>query len=413
VQAFDADGRVEVVEFLAGSQLIGVATVAPFAITWSNVAPGAYSLWARVTDDDGAVTVTAPVTVTVKQSDQPPTVSITTPVTGDVFLAPATVTIRASCSDPDGSVTRVEFLAGQTLLGVAAGPPFEFHWNNVPAGSYLLTARATDNAGATSTSAPVSVTVTVTASAPEPSPPVDAAPAFYQGVNLGGPALTIEGHGWLSQAAALRAGLILNSAASFSAEYSFPVIPSPDAATLKMLSSAVWKPGTVAGQGLSLVHPLPRGDYLVYVYLIENYRDAYRVLDLRLEGVTAAAAIGELPLGSWKRYGPYPVSVNDGKLNIDLVNAGRGDPGLAGYTIFRASSADGPPPATPTSEAAFYQAINFGGPALTIAGGRWMSHVEATTAGLVLNTSVLRHLDARHRRWSGPALDPADCERQI
>jgi hypothetical protein len=45
------------------------------------------------------------------------------------------------------------------LLGTATTTPFTFTWNSVPAGSYTLTARATDDLGGTATSAPASVTV--------------------------------------------------------------------------------------------------------------------------------------------------------------------------------------------------------------------------------------------------------------
>jgi chitinase len=53
----------------------------------------------------------------------------------------------------------VDFFNGATLLGTATNNPFTFTWTNAVAGSYSLTARATDNGGGSSTSSPVSVTV--------------------------------------------------------------------------------------------------------------------------------------------------------------------------------------------------------------------------------------------------------------
>jgi endoglucanase len=44
-------------------------------------------------------------------------------------------------------------------LGTDTSSPYSFTWSNVGAGSYALTARATDNAGATTTSATVNITV--------------------------------------------------------------------------------------------------------------------------------------------------------------------------------------------------------------------------------------------------------------
>ena len=69
------------------------------------------------------------------------------------------ITLTASAADSDGSVTQVEFLQGTTVVGTSTGPTFSFNWTNVAAGSYTLTARATDNSGATTTSAPINVTV--------------------------------------------------------------------------------------------------------------------------------------------------------------------------------------------------------------------------------------------------------------
>lgn len=89
----------------------------------------------------------------------PPTVSLTTPPAGASFIAPATVTIQATAADADGTVTRVDFFNGTTLLGSATATPYSFTWSNVAAGSYSLTAVATDNGGATTTSAPVNITV--------------------------------------------------------------------------------------------------------------------------------------------------------------------------------------------------------------------------------------------------------------
>ncbi len=91
--------------------------------------------------------------------NQPPAVSLTAPAAGAAFTAPASVAIAAAASDPDGTVAKVEFYAGSTKLGEDASAPYAFTWTNVAAGSYALTARATDNRGATTTSAAVAVTV--------------------------------------------------------------------------------------------------------------------------------------------------------------------------------------------------------------------------------------------------------------
>ncbi|MGC2238631.1 MAG: Ig-like domain-containing protein [Pyrinomonadaceae bacterium] len=69
--AFDADGTVVKVEFYADGNLIGTSTSNPFAILWTGMAQNhTYTLTAKATDDRGAITVSAPVTITVGTSQQ-------------------------------------------------------------------------------------------------------------------------------------------------------------------------------------------------------------------------------------------------------------------------------------------------------------------------------------------------------
>lgn len=97
----------------------------------------------------------------------PPAVTLTT--NGSTFTAPASITLTASALDSDGTVAKVEFFAGIATLGEDVSAPFTFAWSGVPAGTYSLSARATDNAGATASSAVVSVVVNVaTPTTPDP-----------------------------------------------------------------------------------------------------------------------------------------------------------------------------------------------------------------------------------------------------
>ncbi|OON67165.1 glycosyl hydrolase [Hymenobacter sp. CRA2] len=93
-------------------------------------------------------------------TNTPPTVSLTSPSAGASFTAPASITISANAADANGTVSKVEFFQGSTKLGEDTSSPYSFTWSNVAAGSYSITARATDNAGATTTSSAVNVTVT-------------------------------------------------------------------------------------------------------------------------------------------------------------------------------------------------------------------------------------------------------------
>ena len=107
-----------------------------------------------------------------------PSVQLTTPANGASYAAPATITLSATASDIDGTVTSVAFYKGPTLLGIDTTPPYAFSWTNVPAGDYTLTAVATDEAGATSTSGTVTVHVVV----PPPSTPFGGTRAAIPGL---------------------------------------------------------------------------------------------------------------------------------------------------------------------------------------------------------------------------------------
>jgi hypothetical protein len=93
--------------------------------------------------------------------NNPPAVSITSPTNGATFGAPANITINATAFDSDGTVNKVDFYQGSTLLGTDLTSPYSFNWNNITEGNYVLTVVATDDDNDTTTSADVNITVNV------------------------------------------------------------------------------------------------------------------------------------------------------------------------------------------------------------------------------------------------------------
>ena len=136
-------------------------------VTWAIVgtatmAASTLYVGLEVTSHNPAQAATAvfdSVTVRVPSGNQPPSISLTAPANGATFAAPASITVSASASDLDGSVTAVDFYAGTTLIASDTTSPFSVGWNNVAAGSYQLTARARDNGGAVTTSSARTITV--------------------------------------------------------------------------------------------------------------------------------------------------------------------------------------------------------------------------------------------------------------
>jgi hypothetical protein len=66
--------------------------------------------------------------------------------------------LRVNATDADGTISKVQFEANSQVLNVDMTAPFEFEWPNVPAGTYHIIARATDNGGRMDTDA-IDITV--------------------------------------------------------------------------------------------------------------------------------------------------------------------------------------------------------------------------------------------------------------
>jgi chitinase len=137
-----------------GSQVVTVrsswfTTAAKVRVTWLN---------------NAGITDTSDNNFQIGNSSTPnqaPSVSLSAPSNGATFPAPANITVSAAASDSDGSVARVDFFQGSTMIGSDTTSPYTLTWSSVPAGSYTLTAVATDNNGATTTSAARSIIVAV------------------------------------------------------------------------------------------------------------------------------------------------------------------------------------------------------------------------------------------------------------
>src|SRR4030095_16311624 len=96
----------------------------------------------------------------VLSSPAAPVVTITSPIDGAVLAAPASFAIRASVSGGGNNVSQVEFFNGTNSLGVDNNNPYRMDVNDLPAGTYELSAVLTDTIGDKSTN---SVTIIVNA----------------------------------------------------------------------------------------------------------------------------------------------------------------------------------------------------------------------------------------------------------
>ena len=109
----------------------------------------------------------------VDPDNQSPTVTLTAPVAGGSGVVNTPVTVSATASDADGAVASVEFFDGASSIGTDATSPYSISWTPTAAGARSLTARATDDADATTTSSGRLFTV--------PAPPGGAEPVVGAG----------------------------------------------------------------------------------------------------------------------------------------------------------------------------------------------------------------------------------------
>jgi len=164
-------------DLVEGPETVFIQLEPPPILEPANTAP---EWWYRIGSNRLGVAVIRDNDVTV--TNPPPRVAIIQPQDGELFFAPVDLKLTALAQDPGGWVRSVEFFDGGVSLGIVsnslsatgvanpavASPEqlFRLVWSNAPPGGHVLTAKATDNQGATSTSDPIHIRIVV------PPPPV-------------------------------------------------------------------------------------------------------------------------------------------------------------------------------------------------------------------------------------------------
>jgi hypothetical protein len=121
--ATDPDGTIAQVQFFTETNLIGIATHAPYNIVWYVEVRGApYGTWnlkAVAVDDLGTSRESAPVTVEYYTgAGSRPVVEIVSPRDGSVFAAPASFAFTAELLASPGDQGPLEFFVGTNSVGV-------------------------------------------------------------------------------------------------------------------------------------------------------------------------------------------------------------------------------------------------------------------------------------------------------
>jgi cellulose 1,4-beta-cellobiosidase len=94
--------------------------------------------------------------------NNPPSVSLTSPTSGQSFTSGSAVPLAATAGDTDGTIAKVDFFVDGALVNSDTTAPYAFSATGLAVGSHTASARATDNLGATANSANIPFTITGT-----------------------------------------------------------------------------------------------------------------------------------------------------------------------------------------------------------------------------------------------------------
>lgn len=145
---------------------------------------------------------------------------------------------------------------------------------------------------------------------------------FFRGVNLNGPPVVIDGRTWEGSNAVqvvIRGKTFENQAV--------PLKPATDPVRARMIRSSVW--GSSVDVELTEV---PSGDYQVLLYVWEdNHSEQF---DLRVNDRVVMESFHSGAAGAWKKLGPWPVQVRDGRLKVSARGPFHGAANLSGLEIW-------------------------------------------------------------------------------
>jgi hypothetical protein len=146
------------VEFYHGTKKFAEDVTTPFAKTLTISNPGIYVMSVKAIDARGLSTQSESKNFNLQPDvvipNEAPNVTITT--TG--VYPEGAITLIADAVDPDGSITKVEFFIDGIKVGETTSAPYETTWVST-AGTYTLSATATDNEGTVGYSTPVTILV--------------------------------------------------------------------------------------------------------------------------------------------------------------------------------------------------------------------------------------------------------------
>lgn len=177
--AADSDGTISSVRFYEGATLLQTLTAEPYLLEVTPSSAGEKNYTAVAYDNTGAGRTSAPQRVQVQAvGNQNPIIAAFASVS--TIVAGQQVTFSATANDPDGSINRVEFYDGPTLLGSDPTDPYSVTFAPTAPAARQLFAKAIDNAGGSTTTAAIPLTVTASSGNAAPTVTLSASPSTVQ-----------------------------------------------------------------------------------------------------------------------------------------------------------------------------------------------------------------------------------------
>jgi hypothetical protein len=128
--------------------------------TWNGVTYTTSGTYTKTLVNAAGCDSIAKLILQIVMVNQPPVISITNPSNNSTVNTSSTILLNATATDADGTITKVEFYNNGVKFGEDSTAPYSFTGNEIEPGNYVITAKATDNNGASTVSDTVRVTVT-------------------------------------------------------------------------------------------------------------------------------------------------------------------------------------------------------------------------------------------------------------
>ncbi|RSK39484.1 PKD domain-containing protein [Hymenobacter perfusus] len=300
--------------------------------TWQKVGPFDVSVSTgslQLTSSGGTCNLSGIEVWQATGTPPPPTNQLPTANAGaDVVLTlPVNSTALAGAgADPDGTISSYAWsqLSGPNTAAFSSLSTAAPTVSGLVAGSYVFSLVVKDNAGASSPADQVTVTVN-----PQTPPPPTGTYTFYRALNLNGPALTLDGNAWSGTPAAN-----FTTNGLFFSNGNVPLLPATDAARTGIIRSSAYSLTSLS----ATLSNIPTGAYRVWAYVWED--NNAEVFSLALNGQTVQANYNSGPAGTWRKLGPFDMSVSTGSLQ--LTSSG-GTCNLSGLEVWQATGTPPPP----------------------------------------------------------------------